>query len=123
MKKIYIEIQADTNDGDYVSERTEIDTETLKKITPVVQAISDFKPYNVKTNGIDWNHSNNFPNGDCCREDLGQLSAEEYYVGKKLVEEEEFREFEELIPYGEYGIHTIVSVVLLHVEQEVQLLK
>jgi len=111
--KYYINIKADTNDGDYISEMSEISEEELELIRPVVESIKAFKPYK----GKNWSHENNFPCGDCCREDLGQKEAEEYYVGGGLVTQEQFDAFMEFAPHGEYGIHTIESVEVFHVTE------
>ena len=76
----------------------------------VAKAIKNFKPY---TTSNKWTHNNNFPIGDCHRRDLEQESAKDYYVGRGLVSEVDFTMFEDNIPYGEYGIHTITSIRIL----------
>jgi hypothetical protein len=111
--KYYINIKADTNDGDYISQMCEISEEELKLIRPVVESIKAFKPYKVK--GL--SHDNNFPCGDCCCKRLGQKEAEEYYVDGGLVTQEQFDAFMEFVPQGEYGIHTIESVEVFHVTE------
>ena len=116
--KYYINIIADTNDGDYISEMSEISEEELELIRPVVESIKAFKPYKGKSKrGGEWSHDNNFPFGDCCREDLGQKEAEEYYVGGELVTQEQFDAFMKFTPQVEGGIHTIESVEVFHVTE------
>jgi len=44
MKK-YIVIKADTNDGDYVSEKSEITDYQIEQIKPLIEAIKNFQPY------------------------------------------------------------------------------
>jgi hypothetical protein len=122
--KQYIVIEADTNDADYVMQKTAITSEELELIMPVITAIADFRPYQGKSKrgGSDWVHRHNFPIGEVVREDLGELSAEDYYVGKGLVTPEQFEMFYELVPYSEYGIHTVKSIELITVAKEETLL-
>lgn len=115
MKKV-ITITADTNDGDYVTSNKEITDEELVLIEPVVEAIKNFKPYEVGR----WKHTHNYPTGVVYRGDLGELSAEEYYT--KIVTPKEFETFDELVPYNEYGIHTIESIKVLEIVKETKLL-
>ena len=94
MKK-YIEIVGDTNDGDYVSERTEITDKEIEEIKPVIEAIKNSKEHhNFDTS--------EHQNGD----------AEEVYGHL-----EGFGLFEDLVPYGEYGIHTIDSIIILEAKE------
>jgi len=107
-KKVWnIKITADTNDADYVTEVSDIFEEDLDKIKPLIAAIKKFKPYTTKSNGLSWSHSHNYPLGEALREDLGEKSPREVYKG---FDEEVFQIFEDLIPYAEYGIHTIISI-------------
>lgn len=116
MKKFII-IKADTNDGDYITEKSKITDDQIKLITPVVDAIRNFEPY-VGTKS-DWihKHRHNFPYGECLRKDLGEKSPEEMYGHI-----EGFELFENLIPYDEYGIHTIESVEIIEVTETEKLL-
>ena len=109
MKK-FILIKADTNDADYITSKNEITDDQIELIKPVIQAIKDFKPYSTKTiRWSDWTHDNNYPNGECCRKDLGEKSAEELYGHLKG-----FELFNDLIPGDEYGINTIEEIVIIH---------
>jgi len=103
-----ISITVDTNDADYNTRVEKIPESDLNIIKPLIVAIKNFKPYNTKSkSGLDWNHSHNYPFGDCCREDLGEIPPREYYN----FPEEVFDVFEEYLPYGnEYGFHTIESI-------------
>ena len=117
MKK-YIIIKADTNDGDYITNKCEITDEQIELIKPMVEAVKNFKPYNTKVPGkMEWTHDDNYPTGECVREDLGQLSAEDFY--KDI---DNFDTFDQFVPYGEYGIHTIVSIEILEIAKETKLL-
>ena len=117
MKK-YLIITADSNDGDYLTSKHEITDEELELIKPVVEAIKNFKPYKVITrNNTKWNHCHNYPNNECCREDLGEKTTSELYGHLKG-----YNLFNDLIPYNEFGIHTIESVEFLVVQDEIKLL-
>jgi hypothetical protein len=123
MSKLFITIKADTNDADYVEDTTEIDPKYIPAIRAVAAAIKSFKPYTTDPKGKNkWTHDNNYPHGECVRDDLGQLSARDYYVGKGLVSEEDFDIFDGFRPSAEYGIHTIESVKIREVVKEEKLL-
>ena len=117
----YLNITADTNDGDYISNLSEISEEELEKILPVIEAIKNFKPYTVNiTEGDwshDWTHNNNYPVGDCHRKGSGEKSAHELYGHLPG-----FHLFDYMVPYNEYGIHTITSIELLEVTDKKELL-
>ena len=119
----YIVIKADVNDGDYITEKTRITDENLVNIMPVIEAIKNFKPYIGYSEKFcdKWTHSHNFPYGDSVREDLGQKSALDYYI-EQGIPEEQVALFIEFIPTGEYGIHTIQSIEILEVINEIKLL-
>ena len=110
--KYEIAIRVDTNDADYVTETSEIDSDDLQKIKPLIEAIKGFQPY--KTPHADhlgdytWKHDHNYPTGECVREDLGQKSGREYYG----LSEEVHDLFEDLLPFQEYGFHTIESITI-----------
>lgn len=96
----YIYIVGDTNDGDYVAELKKLDPKTEILITPVIAAIKASK------------RSHNFDISE-----YGENDAEEKY-GHLMG----YKEFIDLIPYGEYGIHTIVSIEILEVNYKKKLL-
>ena len=112
-----IKIVADTNDADYITKISEISDEDLSKIKPLIAAIKEFKPYKVKKDGMSWVHGHNYPWGEYSpRGDLGEKDSREIYKG---IDEEVFQMFEELIPYGEHGIHTIESIEITpHIKWE-----
>jgi peptidoglycan hydrolase-like amidase len=122
----YLKITADTNDADYVESTQKITAQKLEQFTPLIEAIKKFKPYKSKSKGgTNFTHSHNFPHGNgeyIPRKDLGEKSAEEYYKG--VVSPEIWTDFvENYLPYGEYGIHTIVSIELLGNDERILLKK
>lgn len=87
-------VKADMNDADYITKITKISSEELEKFRPIFKAIKEYSgDYNWPT----FDHHRN---------------PTKTYKGK--VSEELIEEFEEegYIPYGENGVHTIVSVEL-----------
>ena len=103
-----ITIIVDTNDEDYNVSVKEITQKDLTKITPLINAIKNFKPYEIDAKDIHWKHSHNYPYGECLREDLGEKSPQELYPD---IDEKIFELFEEeFLPYPEYEFHTIKSV-------------
>lgn len=101
-------VKADTNDADYITEMTEITQEELDLIRPLVEAIRRFKPYTVELDGRSRRFHHNYPNSEYSAWDLGEKSPRELYD----FPEEVHQTFEELVPYGEYGTHTIESVTV-----------
>lgn len=87
----YILIKADYNDGDYVTSKHEITDEQIELIKPVIKVIKD--------------NDGNYPIGDMSD---SSNNAELFYGHI-----EGFDLFEELVPYGEYGIHTIESIEII----------
>jgi hypothetical protein len=106
--KLYIVIEADTNDADYITEINEISAEELELIKPVVKAIKKHKG------------DYNWPNFEGRRGN--EKSPEEIYVESGLVTEEQFDTFSQYVPHGEYGVHTIESVTLFEVTNKTELL-
>lgn len=101
--KLYIEIKADTNDADYVTQRTEINEEELENLLPIIEV--------VKNIGID----HNWP----AHEHLG-YSLDKTYQG--LLSEEQLTWFNGFVPCGEYGVHSIDSIKILTIIEEEELL-
>ena len=116
MKKIIV-ISADTNDADYIKSVNDITDEKLESIKPVIEAIKNFKPYKVIKRGITWTHNSNYPCGEVYSKASGELSKDELYGHI-----EGFNDFDNLVPYSEYGIHTIEFIKVLIVQEEIQLL-
>jgi len=72
---------------------------------------------------MEWKHEHNFPTGECLREDLGELSSYKYYVeDNKIIIPEDFLVFVGLIPYTEYGFHTVTEIRILAVIGDIKLI-
>ena len=113
MRTFFVEI--DTNDADYIGKLVNVEDEKVEKWMPLIEKIKNFKPYTgTSDSGRSWDHSSNFPIGDCCRYDLGEMDPRELY---NITEEElyEFRDTFELFG-GEYGFHTINKIVEVEIK-------
>lgn len=106
-------IKADTNDADYIESTNVISQEELDRFMPLINAIKKFKPYKSKGR----THYHNFPVGECCREDMGEKSIQEIY---SKINEDIVDEFNDMVPYSEYGTHTIQSIKLYEIVGEVK---
>jgi len=95
--KYLLVIEGDTNDGDYVTENTIITEKDLEEIKPIVKAIKAY----TKKNKDEHNWFTQESQND---------TAEEKY--SDIYETKAFKKFENYVPYGEYGVHTIESVVV-----------
>ncbi len=97
-KRVVI-ICADTNDGDYIYSVDNIPDDDFKRFKKIANI--------VKSHGND----NNWENSE-----YGDIPPSEMYKGTLTEDDIEF--FEEFLPYGEFGIHTIESIRVLQVIQE-----
>ncbi len=123
MTKMYqIIIVADTNDGDYVTHVGPISEEDLEIIKPLIKAIKNFKPYKVNKKdsppSFTWTHSHNYPLSEGRSRNMGEKTPRELYD----FDEKVFAAFEDYVPYGEYGIHTIESITICPLQKKTKLL-
>jgi hypothetical protein len=104
-------ITADTNDADYITQQIYIKDE--KELAEIKRILSIIK---TKTNQLVKKGPNrhNWPTSDYSQDTVGAL-----YKGK--LNEGEIEWFNQYVPYGEFGIHTIVSAIMYHVEKEEKL--
>lgn len=104
-------ITADANDANYVTKVEKISSKQLERFQPVFEAIKNFKPYEggTRASGDPWLHFHNWPQGEYApRTDLGEKSVEEIYAD--VLSPELIENFNEFVPYGESGIHSIVEI-------------
>ena len=107
MKTFFVEV--DTNDADYIGKIVSVRDEKVEKWMPLIEKIKNFKPYTgTSDSGRTWNHKHNFPVGECCRYDLGEMDPCELYD----ITEDELAEFIETFELygGEFGFHTINKI-------------
>lgn len=119
---LILRIKADINDADWVYSFVNIQESLLEKIRPVIQAIKEFKPYEV-TMTPSWSdqeytykYNHNYPMGNMCDSGSGEKSAEELYGHIP-----NFQEFHGLVPYpthGEDDIHSIESIDIIEVKEK-----
>ena len=89
-KKFRIIIKADSNDADYITGDNSINERELE----VVKRVSS----KLITNGHNWVTS--------------EYSSEEnpFKLYKDVLSKEDIEIFDDLVPYGEFGIHTILKI-------------
>ncbi len=102
MKK-YIIIKADTNDADYITEKREISDEKIELMKPIIKAIKECKA------------GHNWPRYNGTDEEV-----EELY--ENILTNEQIDLFDNYRPHGEWGIHSIESIEILEVINEIKLL-
>ncbi len=100
MKK-YAIVTGDYNDGDYVTEKNEITDDEINQLKTIIQVLNE--------NDNHWSTSD--------QRDNRQMS---YYKDK--LTEDDVNLISKFIPYAEYGIHTIESIEILTVTEELKLL-
>ena len=113
MKTFYVEI--DTNDADYIGQLVNVEDEVAEKWMPLIEKIKNFKPYTgTALSGTTWDHTSNFPIGECCRYDLGEKDSMELYD----ITDEELEEFCETFNLygGEWGFHTINRIIEVEIK-------
>ena len=111
MKEILI-IEGDTNDADYITSEHIVTNdnkvkELVAKVADALKAVKKkTKEYGYKWNASEYSHDS---------------SPEEMY--KDYLTEDDIEGFNDLIPYGENGIHSINSIRILTVAKEEALIK
>lgn len=107
MKKYLIVVEADTNDADYIQSSCVINEKVLKTIRIVIKEIKDFdsNPKNA--------YQHNWPKLD---------NYESPSLIYKNLTEKQIDLFNELVPYGENGVHSIESVKLYEIVDEAEIL-
>lgn len=104
MSRQLLAVEADTNDGDYVTRLTE-GSFNLTVIKKVAKAIKGCKTHP------------NWGTGEMCSDDE---SPEVLYEGK--LTEEEIEEFRGYCPSGEHGVHSIESITMYEVTSRKKIL-
>src|SRR4051812_47930893 len=82
-------IKADTNDGDYITQASKLTRSELEALKPILEVIKA--------------HHGRWETGD-----IGDTS--ELY--KPELTSEQIEWFDNLVPFGEFGVHTIESAVV-----------
>jgi hypothetical protein len=112
-----ITIRVDTNDGDYVTETNKISGVALEKLRPAFKIMKEAPPLEYQepaSYGVDKGKlitkyvCNKWSCGDC---ESHQDKLKAYYLELGMTEEE-YLEIEDLMPYPEYGFHTLESIKL-----------
>lgn len=101
-----IRVRADTNDADYIDNIQTLNEEDLPTILKVIAAIKEFDATHRRGSGqYNW----------YARDSYGRDRPGPREVYEDVLTEEDIEIFEEYIPCGEDGIHTIESVEIYEV--------
>lgn len=100
--KLYVFIEADTNDADYTARLTKISEKDIPLITKVAKLIKKCPD----------NH--NWPTTW-----EGDESPEELYIDSGKLTEDEFCKFEDYVPTFEHGIHTITQIKIVQMVKSI----
>ena len=95
--KTILWIKADTNDADYITSENSVNEGDLEVIRKVCKVIKE----NSGLHSIKW--------------ETGEIGNPHETWGK-LLTDFEIEIFDDYIPYGEYGIHTVEAVELRKIE-------
>lgn len=104
--KMRISIQADCNDADYISNTEQITIDELVLIMPIINRLNLKKKEYLDSK--DWNQRRNWDTSEYSRNSKGPAA-----MYSDLKDTEGFVLFSELVPYGQHGVHTIVSVEII----------
>ena len=115
-------ISVDINDGDIESHTIEVSNEQAMVLGRVAKALKEFEPYEVETHGFTKKYEHNFPTGECLRTDMGELPPEEIYLETDKISPEDFLMFMDMLPYTEFGFHTVTEIRILAVIGEIKLI-
>lgn len=99
--KLYLEIKADTNDADYIHQRSEISEELLEQFKPLI--------IDIKKRGKNYGH-----NWDTS--EYGRANTRPSIMYAEFGDLVDM--FSEFVPYGEFGVHSIRGIILLKVAEE-----
>ena len=110
--KKYLLVIADSNDGDYLHSLTEITDEQIEELKPIIAVVKNV--YDTAVKEKKWNDRHNWENGE-----YGHgITPQNLYVETGLLTEEQVDIFEEYVPYGEYGVHTIEHINVVELNEE-----
>ena len=118
----FVIISVDINDGDIESHTIEVSNEQAMVLGRVAKALKEFEPYCIDKNGYARTFRHNFPTGECLRTDLGELPPEEIYLETDKISPEDFLMFMDMLPYTEFGFHTVTEIRILAVIGEIKLI-
>ena len=108
-------IEGDCNDGDYISEMSEITQEELDLILPVIEAVKTSTEYHNWSNEYDDKSlEDKYPQLLIRNEDYDPEDEydEEFMMGEAL------ERFSNFVPSGEYGVHSIHRVEIYRCDPE-----
>lgn len=109
MKDYLLIIEADTDDGDYITQTVYLSAHKVRFLEPILKKVS--AALATRYNDYNWSNGGH------------REIANPKEIYKDLLKEEEIAEFENYVPYGQYGIHTITSIKLIKIFFELEYFK
>lgn len=97
-KEQFIVIEADTNDGDYITNQCSITEEELATIMPVIAEITKLKAKGGNT----W---------DTREWESEEVRPEAVYA--EVLTQKQISIFNDYVPYGEFGVHSIERITII----------
>lgn len=97
----FLLIKADTNDGDYISEKSKISDVNLEKVREIVKALRE-------SNKVGQGYRRRI------RWETGECGNPYEYATKGILTMDEIEFFNDFLPHGEHGIHTIESIEIVY---------
>lgn len=95
--------------ADYITEISHISEKELYNILPVINAIRELTEQNKNTLNF-----HNWPDNEYLDDSYRELYPQ--------LTEEQLETFQEYLPFGEFGIHTIQSIVYYEIPEKIKLL-
>ena len=102
-------ITADTNDADYVTSISQVTWQDIVDIMPIVGVIKAWSAEHK--NGHNW-----------CMGEVSRNGERPWDIYKGLLTDEQIDLFDDYVPRGEYGVHTIESVHYYPLPEKIKLL-
>ena len=119
MSKKFVLIIADTNDADYITSKNSITDEEIEFMKPIIAALNvrRDKANEAPKEQLDkWIENHNKYSHNWETSDYGpwQGTPKQMYIDTGILTQEQVDFFNELVPYGEDGIHTVKSIEIVY---------
>lgn len=103
--KSFLIVTADCNDADYVMEKSEIFENDLEDvIKPIIKVLNEKK----ERDKDNWNKHHNWVTSEYSSDESPKEMYKEFDIT-----DEQIDAFNDYVPYGEYGVHTIERIEIV----------
>lgn len=111
----YILVKADEGISDFVYEFNPITDEEIEQIRPVIMSLFERREILYEDLEANWK---NWRYNWVTNWELGSPITPESWVVGEILTKEEVETFNKFVPYGKKGIHTIESVKIVTIDEE-----